>query len=451
MTPENFESSYTYDDTGDAMFFADHFRDIARYSYSAKTWYKFTGKYWTEDMNGGIRKLMNDAIKLRQSEATDEEQVKADFVKHMKRLRSASSKKAVLDEAEHLLAVSPEDFDKDKMLFNCENGVFDLEEGRLKKHDASLFMEHHSDVTYDKNAKAPQWEQFLKEIFNADNEVIEFIQSVIGYALTGDTSEQVMFFLIGKGRDGKSVFLEIISQLVGTYSKNIQSQTLMAKTNFSSANPDIARLKSTRVVTSSEINKGNKLDESLVKQLTGNDVVTARFLYGRYFEFRPQFKVFMALNYTPLITGVDDGIWRRLIFLNVKQVPKEEQDRGLVEKLKKELSGILNWAIEGCCRWLKEGLVIPEKIIETTTTYRREMNPIEEYIQNKCVLIPGARTPASTLYDEYKLFSGKSTTLSQSKFGTYLREMGLKSLKTSGVKVYEGIEIKPKQHIEFLK
>lgn len=158
----------------------------------------------------------------------------------------------------------------------------------------------------------PQWRVFLEQIFDHDQEMIRYIQKAVGYSLTGSTQEQCMFFCVGNGRNGKSTFLDTISDILGDYACNIQPETIMVKPYNGTANSDIARLRGARFVTTVEPNEGCRLNEGLIKQLTGGDKVTARFQYGHEFEYTPEFKIWMGTNHKPIIRGRDEGIWRRI-------------------------------------------------------------------------------------------------------------------------------------------
>lgn len=237
-------------------------------------------------------------------------------------------------------------------------------------------------------------------------------------------------YLNGRGRNGKSVFSNVISDLAGNYAKQMNVQTLVAKKMQSgSANSDVARLEGARVVTSSEMNEGDRFDESLVKQLTGGDKILARFLYGSEFEYKPKFKIWMATNHLPIIRGLDDGIWRRIkiIPFNV-QIPKDKVDKNLESKLKSEYTGILNWVVQGSLMWQKEGLEDPEAVHKVVEAYRAQMDPMEAFLDEQCVTGPDFEIKARELYDAYHTWARNSEEykMSMTKFG---REMGKNLVK----------------------
>ncbi|EIJ0903701.1 DNA primase, partial [Listeria monocytogenes] len=270
-----------------------------------------------------------------------------------------------------------------------------------------------------------------------------YIQKAVGYSLSGSTSEQVMFILFGNGRNGKSVFLDIINDIFGSYATNIQPQTIMVKQQSSNANSDIARLHGARFVTTTEPNEGVRLDEGLVKQLTGGDKVTARHLYKDEFEFTPEFKIWMATNHKPIIRGRDDGIWRRLhlVPFTVK-IPDEKVDKQLKYKLRSELTGILNWAVEGFLKWQKEGLGMPKAVENASSEYKSEMDVITAFIEDCCDVGEKQEVDVKVLYETYREWAKDNGQylMSNTKFG---KELGLKfeKKKTNSRRKYIGVAL----------
>lgn len=448
---------YSYDDTGNAQRFADAFKEVVRYSYIRKNWYYYDGKIWLIDQEGKIKTLADRAISKMKSETlyvpaeADEEAVQKAFDKHIKATRSSRGKTSMLKESEHLMPIRPTAFDADPGLFNVQNGYLDLRTGKLHDHDRSKFFTKISTVEYTDKIDCPLWMDFLNTIFDNDQYLINYMQRAIGYSLSGSTEEQMMFILHGNGRNGKSVFLDIITEMFGNYSTNIQPQTIMVKQQSSAANPDIAKLNGARLVTTTEPNEGVRMDEGLVKQLTGGDKVSARFLYEDEFEFTPQFKLWMATNHKPIIRGTDDGIWRRMAIVpfNV-QIPIHQVDKQLTHKLKREMKAILNWAVEGYLMWRESGLQEPQAIKDQRKEYRGEMDVLEAFVEECCVREQEVKTKAKDLFVAYRDWARDNGQylMSSTKFG---KEMGHKftKLKSSGI-YYVGLklndEYKPYSH-----
>lgn len=364
-------------------------------------WYIWDGKRWKEDRKREIEKITAKVLrKLFQGEEEDRKWAKAC---EKRSIRMNSIKDMV-----PLVPAVREEFDTHPYLFNCTNGVLDLKKGQLLPHDREYMMTKLANVEYDENAQCPNWITFLESIFKdkdgqTDYEVIEFMQKAIGYSLTGDISEQVMFFLYGGGRNGKSTFINIVQSLLGDYAKQTNSDTFIKKTNDSSINNDIARLASSRFVSAVESEDGQKLSESLVKQITGGEKILARFLRQEFFEFEPEFKVFFTTNHKPIIHGIDEGIWRRVKLIPFTvTIPKESIDKKLPEKLSFEMPGILNWAVEGCMKWQQDGLGDPPAIAGATNEYKETMDILEPFIFEKCFVNPLAKIEAKALFKEYE-------------------------------------------------
>ena len=398
--------AYTFDDMGNAERFVDLFGENVRYCYTEKKWYFYNSMRWSVDNLGVILRMADKCVEAMKAEAklylqADEESggdmVKA-FEKHMKSSRSNKSKKAMLNEIEHHLPILPIQMDRYKMALNTPSGIINLKNGDVKAHNPEYYFTKITSVDCAEAADCPRWLAFLDDIFAGDKDLIRYIQKAVGYSLTGSTAEQCAFFLYGTGRNGKSTFIDVIRDVFGDYAANIQPETIMVKSSQSNAiNSDIARLKGARLVTSVEPNEGVRLNEGLLKQLTGDDTVTARKLYSEEFEFKPEFKLWMATNHKPIIRGTDTGIWRRIhmIPFNV-QIPEDKVDKNLTHKLKAEMAGIFKWCIDGCLMWQREGLQMPAAVLKSVREYRREMDVISAFIEDKCTL--EGTVQASMLY-----------------------------------------------------
>lgn len=428
---------YPFDDTGNAERLIDEYGENIRYSYINKCWYYYDDKKWCVDQTGEIKKIVDTLVKEMRKDisyASNEDEEKA-IIKHLKSSRSSKGKNAMVKEAEHLVSILPHEFDKDKALFNVQNGVINLKTGKLQSHDKNLMMTKISNVEFTDKIDCPKWIEFLNTIFNYDQDIINYMQKAVGYSLTASTREQCLFVLHGNGRNGKSVFLDIIREIMGGYATNIQPETIMVKQLSAGANSDIARLKAARFVTTSEPNEGVRLNEGLVKQLTGGDQVTARHQYGKEFEFQPEFKLWMATNHKPIIRGTDDGIWRRLHLIPFTvQIPVNKVDKNLKYKLRHELRGILNWATEGCLKWQREGLERPKSVEEASNEYRSEMDVIVSFIEDCCVVDNDKKINSTTLYDAYREWAKNNGQycMSSTKFGRELGHKFKKNRLTSG-------------------
>jgi putative DNA primase/helicase len=299
-----------------------------------------------------------------------------------------------------------------------------------------------ANVEYDPMAECPTWIKFLERIMKDEHgqvmhDLIEFLQRMIGYTLTGSTREHCLFILHGSGSNGKSTFFSAIEQILGDYAERADASTFMVKNNQGVPN-DIARLRGCRMVQTSESENNKALAESLIKQLTGGDKIVARFLHQEFFEFTPKFKILFATNHKPRIKGNDHAIWRRIRLIPFKQtISDEEKDPHLVDKLQAEASGILKWAIDGCLKWMQDGLKEPEIVKSATQAYRAEMDFIQAFFDEHIEINKQAKTSNKDLYAAYRNYSNEA--------GEYAV-----TLKVFGEKIKEKIEIEnlPIRHVK---
>ncbi len=448
-TKEVKKKFYSYDDTGNAARFTDVFENVVRYSYVRKNWYFYNDKTWELDQEGKVKSLVDEILIKMKKEPVfvpddgDEEAAKKALQKHIKYSRGSNGKTNMLKESQHLLPIQPEQFDKDKHLLNVQNGYIELKTGNLHNHDKEKYFSKIASIEYTDKIDYPLWDDFLMQIFDGNRELINYMQRAVGYSLSGSTEEQVMFILYGNGRNGKSVFLDIITEMLGNYTTNIQPQTLMVKPMSGSANSDIARLQGARLVTSTEPNDGMRFDEGLVKQITGGDTVTARFLYGDEFDYDPEFKLWMATNHKPFIRGTDDGIWRRMVVIPFTvQIPEHKVDKNLKYKLRREMTAILNWAVEGYQEWQRIGLNEPTIIKQQRQEYRTEMDVVELFVEECCYRKEGEREKAADLFRAYKQWAKENNQhlMNNTKFG---KEMAQKFQRVrSNGSWYVGLKLK---------
>lgn len=440
---------YTFDDMGNAERFLDLFGEDFRYNYTDGKFIFWDDCRWATDLDGVAKRAADKAIdEMRQEsewyESSGDSDTAKAFAKHIKASRSAKSKENMLKEIQHHIPIMPFQLDKHKMAFNVPNGTLSLKTGQLVPAKRDYFITKFSPVEFTDNADCPMWRRFLDDIFGGDKELIRYIQKAVGYSMTGDTSEQCVFFLYGTGRNGKSTFLDVLREIFGDYVSNIQPETIMVKNSMGNGiNSDIARLKGARMVTTVEPNEGVRLNEGLIKQLTGDDAVTARKLYGNEFEFKPEFKLWMATNHKPIIRGTDDGIWRRIHMIPFTvQIPVDKVDRQLKSKLEREYPAILRWAVEGCLLWQREGLKQPRAVLDMTREYRREMDVISGFLDDRCEVGEGFSAKSSELYAAYSAWCESNTEfkMSNTKFSVEMEKRFSKVAKKTG-KYFLGLKL----------
>jgi len=381
--PEQDPGQLRCSDIGNAEVFAQQQKDRLRYSPSLGQWLYWDDTAWRTDVEIQLDRLAEETVCSFLSEASEihDRTDRDDFIKWARRSGSRQRQRAMVEQSRHRLKVDFDDLDRDPTLLCLQRGkTVSLVDGSAHASIPGDYSTKQADVSFNKNAQCPEWLKFLDRIMGSSEPLISYLQKAVGYSLTGKTTEQCFFIAHGSGANGKSVFLNIVRDLAGSYGMNIPMETLMNQKFQSGVSADLAMMRGVRLGTAMEGEIGQKLSEAKVKQLTGGDEITARFLYGNFFQFKPIIKIWMATNHKPQITGDDEAIWRRvhLIPFNVV-IPPEERDGDLPNKLREERSGILNWAIEGATRWHLEGLKPPQAVLQAVNDYRSEMDTFDQF------------------------------------------------------------------------
>lgn len=447
----NNKNTYSLDDTGNAHRFIDMFGNILHYNIDNKMWMLWADSNWQYDVFNNVKnyaEILIEDMKMEAFNVTDLNR-QMQMLRNINRLSNSAGKEAMLREAQHLagVGVNNDMFDRNDFLLNCKNGVVDLKSGILIPHNKNLLLNKMVDANYDKDATCDRFLQFMNEVFEGKQEIIEYLQKAFGYSLTGSCREQIMFILTGDGANGKSVLLQIINEIIGDYAAVSNPELLLDKKTQSNNLSEVARLKGIRFDVVNELKMGDKLNESGVKDITsGNNKIVARFLYGNEFEFYFKAKIWLATNYDPKIVGVDNGIWRRIVKIPCNRIFKEnEQDKDLINKLRLEKDGILNWLIQGCQKWQKEGLQLPKSLQEEKDAYRKDSDIIQLWMEECCDVNDKAYDSTTNLFDSFKDYCIKNNEfiMSNTLFG---RNMGKKFNKTrmSGSYVYWGIKVRSK-------
>lgn len=411
------------------------FGDIIKYCKPFNKWFVFDSKKWQEDQSETIMKLAKSTVRgiYQESAKSDDVFRRQSLAKFALSSEKLSHLTAMITLSRSDVPILPKQFDGDHWVFNTLNGTVDLKTGKLRPHNRTDFIRKMSNVAFNQNATAPTWERFLRDIFAGDDALIRFIQKAAGYSMTGSTDEQCLFFLYGKGKNGKSTFTETLQSIFNDYAMRLSTEALMStRHGEKEASNDIARLAGMRMVVTSEIPDDQRLNESKVKDLTGGDTITARFLYGEFFDFKPSHKLWIFGNHKPVIKGTDLGIWRRirLIPFNVT-FTDETADPKMKSDLIDELPGILKWMVDGCLLWQQEGLGIPAAIADATAEYRSEMDMIAPFIADRCFVGKELYVKTGDLFKAYQAWCRDTGAreVSQTKFGNYMTDQGFVSSK----------------------
>lgn len=436
--PEAESMEYKLTDVGNAERFVAMFKDQVKYCTIYKKWFIWNGKRWEQDDTGKIityaiecvRNIIHDADLL-----PDGDRRKA-LIQHSLKSESSGRLKALLDIASGMPAITvrSEQLDQNPWLLNCQNGTIDLQTGKLQPHDPKDFITRICAADYNPTCAIPLWMQLMEKITGGDKEYMRYIQKALGYALTGDISEQAIFLLYGTGSNGKSTMLNVFAALLDGYAQSTSSDTFMQKKN-ESVNNDIARLKGARFVSAIEMEEGKRMAESLIKSMTGGDKLVTRFLYGEFFEYVPQFKVFLAVNHKPIIKDTTNSIWRRIKIMEFNNTfTEQERDKNFPTKIMaKELPGILAWAVQGCLDWQQNGINAPDIVAAATRDYREEMDSFSHFFVECCVAKENARVTNKMLrakYEEWCKENGE-WPLTQKPFSQKLLERGYEKRNSS--------------------
>ena len=408
LRPED-NDRYAWTDIGNGNLFADWYKAGARYSPERKLWYVYTGKLWEPD-TGNVKvmeycKRLADGL-LDYSLSLPEGTKRDEYHKFAYKWQSRHYRETVLKDAQSVYPVLLSDFDSDPYLFNCQNGTLDLRTRAFHAHTAADMLSTISGVEYDPEAWGELWEQTVSEVMQGDKDLITYLQKALGYALTGDTSEECLFLLYGPTtRNGKSTVIETFMALMGGYGKAAGADTFALKQRWDSGAPseDLAKLAGARAVNVSEPDKGMVLNAARVKTLTGNDTITARYLHENSFEYKPQFKLFINTNYLPRANDVT-------IFSSgrVKVIPfnrhfePEEQDKTLKKRLLKEFSGVLNWCLEGLWLMQETGFDPPEAVLAATAEYRHDSDKLTRFVEDCLEADPRAEATTTAVYSAYQ-------------------------------------------------
>lgn len=447
-TPPPAQQEFPCTDDGNGDRLVAQYQDSIRYCKTFDAWFIWSGSRWERDETCrmlALAKRVARTIHLEASATTDDRREKVG--KWALSSGMLSRLKAMIACACPAVAVTPDEFDAHPTLLNCQNGTLELDTLTFREARREDLLTKCAGVEYDPGAACPTWLAHLDLIFNGDAEVIEGFRQMAGYSLLDGNPEQVMFILLGRGKNGKSVTLKVLSEVLGEYAVNLAAESLMVKRN-DVIRSDLARLMGARLVTSAEGGEGAALDEGAVKQLTGfDDRITVARKYENEFEFTPSAKIWFATNHAPRIRGTDDGIWRRIWLIPFEvQIPEERRDPQITEKLLQEKAGILNWMLGGLRQYHTQGhrLRPADKIVAATRAYRHESDAIGRFLADEMVYDPqGSVTRAGmySVYTEWCKVEGEPPVASRT-IAKYLRERQLKETKKGGMRCWIGIRLK---------
>jgi putative DNA primase/helicase len=435
------DTALPYSDYTNALALVRNHRKNLRYCYPWGKWLVWTGTHWQQDVNGAVMRLAKRTVKRLASRAVKMDKLQIDqLFKHIKASLATAKLKAMIEcaQSEEGIPVQPEDLDRDQWLLNCPNGTLDLRTGSLRAHDRKDLITRCIETPYDPKADCSEWKAFLWKIMAQNQELIDFLQRLIGLSLTGDVSEQFLYIFWGSGANGKSTLVNTVLKLLGLYAMKANAELLMA-TKSDRHPTERADLFGKRCVATIETRESGRLNETFVKEATGGDPIRARRMREDFWEFDPTHKIILATNHKPQILGTDYAIWRRIHLVSFTvTIPEAQQDKKLVEKLNAEMPGILAWAVRGCLDWQQNGLRAPAEVTQETTAYRDDMDDVGQFLREMCTLQPYAKVRSSALHQAYLDWGGEAAP-TQKSFTMRLTEHGYARMRGKTGQFWQGI------------
>ncbi len=436
-------------DTGNAELLAELYGGTIRFDHRRRRWLVWQDHHWKPDCDGYIGRLAIKAARHRFAEANRIEDSKEKGREAAWAVSSESRQKVdaciALAKSIKPVADKGDSWDCDLRLLGVPNGVVDLRTGELRGGRPGDHITMTTGVEFDPGAKCPRWDLFLQEVFG-DGALIEWLQRAVGYSISGDTTEQCIFIGYGVGANGKGVFNGAINYVLRDYAYTAPFSTFELHQRASIPN-DLAALEFKRFVSSSETNDNTRLNEARVKALSGCDPITARYLHQEFFTFWPHLKLWLFVNHKPKVLDDSCGFWRRVRLVPfARQFTKKAEDRRLGEKLRVEASGILAWMIRGCLEWQRRGLdPLPDCVQAATEEYRKESDPLANFIAGSCTEGAALTVQAAGLYKAYKAWAdgqgmGPREVLTATAFGRRMGGRYHKS-KSHGQIVYQGVDL----------
>jgi P4 family phage/plasmid primase-like protien len=345
------------------------------------------------------------------------------------------------------MATTDRELDRDPYLLGVRNGVIDLRTGLHYFNQPEMRITRYCNAGFAEDATCPQWLRFLDQIFINDTETIECVQRLLGCTLLGLATEEILIICYGHGSNGKSVFSNVVHKIMGGYSITAPPSLLAARRQDDTGpRNDLAALVGARYVSINEMQAGDRLDEQVVKMLAGREPISARFLHQEFFEFTPSFTPWLRTNHKPIITGLDDGIWRRLVLLPFgRKFTGDEKDPALEQKLLDEQDAILMWMVEGAKLYLQDGIKLSPRMRSELGIYRSESDLLGEFLSDQTRPDPTGKANQGTLYKSYREWCEESGVrpLSKKTFTQRLAERGYPEGKSGKNRFYCGLVCGP--------
>jgi putative DNA primase/helicase len=440
-------------DVGNARRLAQRHGKDLQYVKARSAWLVWDGTRWACDETGEVMRRAKETVRslYAQAATVSDSMARKQLAGWARASESDKNLRAMVSQAqsEAGIATTPRTFDADPFALNCLNGTLDLRTGVLRERRREDRITRLAPVVYDPDATHPVWERLLADATGGDEEMQGFLQRAVGYSLTGDTGEEVLFFVYGPAATGKSTFIEAVKAALGDYADTANFETFLKQSHVGGAREDLARLDGVRLVTSIEVEEGKQLAEGIVKAFTGGDTVAARRLYQATFQFRPQFKLWLVANHRPSLSPEDEAMWRRILVVPFDRVvPQAQRDPSIKAVLRDPtIAGpaVLAWAVKGALTWQKERLGAPASVKSATAAYREEMDTFGAFVRECCVLDRAQEVAAAALHRAAAAFfrGVGDRPLGQRALAKVLEARGLKRRVLAGRVIWQGICLTP--------
>lgn len=384
-----------WDELSIARHIAARVQDQFHYVQPWGKWLAWDGEVWSEDTEMRLERVVSDVCEALQTTQRSKTE--------RKRLGSSGTVAHVINLLRSMLIASEDQWDLDPVLLNTKSGVVELRTGQTRSHSPHDFMRKITQFGLSTN-DCPLWKELLNQLTGGSQEYISYLQCALGYSTTGLTIEQKFWFLWGTGGNGKSLMLEVVAEVLGDYARSTDVKAFTVGMNeIGTRHPaDLAALDGARFVTATEPGDDDAWNEILIKKVTGGDTVSARLMRENPRDFKLMLKLWFAGNARPGLRVVDKAITRRLIMMDTQDLPDEDVDLRLKEKLMAEGDAILRWLVEGAVRWHRDGLFMPDVVREMTDTYFAEANTLQTWIDERCIILPEPKTSTTDLWRDYK-------------------------------------------------
>lgn len=418
-----------------------------RYAEAHGSWIAWDGRVWKPETFAGTRCAISTVRSIYAEAAGLDDDARKALARWAIKSESSRAVEAMASLARSKLLVKTDDLDVDAWSLNVENGIVDLKTGELKPHRQAAMMTKLATVAYDPAARHDVWDRFLDRMV-PDPEVREFLQRAAGYSLTGDTSEERLFFIHGPTASGKSTFIAALKAVLGDYAETCNFETFLEQRGGSAATTDLARLPGVRLAVSLEVDEGKRLAVALIKTVTGRDGISARHLYQKSFTYQPAFKLWLVANDRPRASASDSALWRRILMVPFEEsLAVHEQDPTVKSTLTQDpacKAAVLAWAVQGVRLWLDEGLNPSEAVQRATSDYRREQDTIGDFLDDCCVMGAGLQVSNPEMWKAYEQWASSNgeRAMSATSFGKRMKHHGLVQVRTARHRVWHGIRLK---------